>query len=64
MRRSAQLSRLVTTARLQVESSSRSALGMGRRPHNLIRSEIARVRVATSREFGVNLIPAATDPPA
>jgi nitronate monooxygenase len=37
-------------------------LGMVREPPDLIRSEIARVRVATSREFGVNLIPAATDP--
>ncbi len=35
-------------------------LGMVREPPDLIRSEIARVRAVTSREFGVNLIPAAT----
>ena len=35
-------------------------LGMVREPAELIRSEIARVRAATSRKFGVNLIPAAT----
>ena len=37
-------------------------LGMVRESPDLIRSEIARVRAATSRDFGVNLIPAATDP--
>jgi nitronate monooxygenase len=37
-------------------------LGMVREPPDLIRSEIARVRAATTRDFGVNLIPAATDP--
>lgn len=37
-------------------------LGMVREPPQFIRSEIARVRAATSRNFGVNLIPAATDP--
>jgi nitronate monooxygenase len=37
-------------------------LGMVREPADLIRSEIARVRAATTRDFGVNLIPAATDP--
>jgi len=37
-------------------------LGMVRESADLIRSEIARVRAATTREFGVNLIPAATDP--
>ena len=37
-------------------------LGMVREPPQLIRSEIARVRAATTRNFGVNLIPAATDP--
>jgi len=37
-------------------------LGMVRESPDLIRSEIARVRAATTREFGVNLIPAATDP--
>jgi nitronate monooxygenase len=36
-------------------------LGMVREPPDLIRAEIARVRAATSRNFGVNLIPAATD---
>jgi nitronate monooxygenase len=37
-------------------------LGMVREPPELIRSEIARVRALTSRNFGVNLIPAATGP--
>jgi hypothetical protein len=37
-------------------------LGMVREPPDFIRSEIARVRAATTRDFGVNLIPAATDP--
>ncbi|MFT3807342.1 NAD(P)H-dependent flavin oxidoreductase [Arenimonas sp.] len=37
-------------------------LGMVRESPALIRSEIAAVRAATAREFGVNLIPAATDP--
>src|ERR1039457_5417069 len=37
-------------------------LGMVREPPDLIPSEIARVRAATTRDFGVNLIPAATDP--
>ena len=32
-------------------------LGMVREPADLIRSEIARVRAATTRDFGVNLIP-------
>jgi nitronate monooxygenase len=36
-------------------------LGMARESPDLIRSEIALVRAATTREFGVNLIPAATD---
>jgi nitronate monooxygenase len=36
-------------------------LGMVRESPELIRSEIGRVRAATSRDFGVNLIPAATD---
>jgi len=35
-------------------------LGMVREPPELIRAEIARVRAATNRPFGVNLIPAAT----
>lgn len=37
-------------------------LGMVREPIALIRSEVAGVRQGTSRPFGVNLIPAGTDP--
>ena len=37
-------------------------LGMVRESAEFIRSEIDRVRAATTRKFGVNLIPAATDP--
>lgn len=37
-------------------------LGMVRESPTLIRSEIERVRALTTRNFGVNLIPAATDP--
>jgi nitronate monooxygenase len=37
-------------------------LGMVRETPDLIRAEIDRVRAAASRDFGVNLIPAATDP--
>lgn len=37
-------------------------LGMVRESPELIRAEIARVRAATTRDFGVNLIPAATKP--
>lgn len=37
-------------------------LGMVRESAALIHAEIARVREATTRDFGVNLIPAATDP--
>ncbi len=37
-------------------------LGMVREPVALIRSEVQRVRAQTGRKFGVNLIPAATDP--
>ncbi len=37
-------------------------LGMVRESPDLIRAEIARVRAATTRRFGVNLIPAATPP--
>ena len=37
-------------------------LGMVREPPALIEAEIARVRAATGRPFGVNLIPAATAP--
>ena len=37
-------------------------LGMVGESPELIRSEITRVRAATTRDFGVNLIPAATDP--
>lgn len=36
-------------------------LGMVREPPSLIREEVARVRQRTSRPFGVNLIPAATE---
>ena len=35
-------------------------LGMVRESADLIRAEIARVRAATPRGFGVNLVPAAT----
>ncbi|SEB23404.1 nitronate monooxygenase [Paraburkholderia sartisoli] len=37
-------------------------LGMVREPVALIREEVRRVRARTDRKFGVNLIPAATDP--
>lgn len=37
-------------------------LGMVREPVSLIRAQVAAVRERTSRPFGVNLIPAATDP--
>lgn len=37
-------------------------LGMVREPPELISEEIRRVRAATDRPFGVNLIPGATDP--
>lgn len=37
-------------------------LGMVREPPSLIRREVEAVRKATSKRFGVNLIPAATDP--
>ena len=37
-------------------------LGMVRESPALIREEIAKVRAATTRDFGVNLIPAATKP--
>lgn len=37
-------------------------LGMVREPSSLISREIARVRAQTDRPFGVNLIPAATEP--
>lgn len=37
-------------------------LGMVRESPDLIRTEIAKVRAATKRDFGVNLIPAATAP--
>jgi nitronate monooxygenase len=37
-------------------------LGMVREPVALIRREVAQVRAATDRPFGVNLIPAATPP--
>src|SRR5678815_2439842 len=37
-------------------------LGMVREPPSLIAAEIEAVRAATHRDFGVNLIPAATKP--
>ncbi|MDF0503586.1 nitronate monooxygenase, partial [Burkholderia cenocepacia] len=37
-------------------------LGMVREPVALIRSEVQRVRAATDRPFGINLIPASTPP--
>lgn len=37
-------------------------LGMVREPVMLIREEVKKVRARTERKFGVNLIPAATDP--
>jgi nitronate monooxygenase len=37
-------------------------LGMVREPPELIRREVAAMRQGTSKPFGVNLIPAATDP--
>jgi nitronate monooxygenase len=37
-------------------------LGMVRESPELIRSEVGKVRAATDRDFGVNLIPAATKP--
>ena len=37
-------------------------LGMVREPAALIREEVAKVRAATDKDFGVNLIPAATKP--
>ena len=37
-------------------------LGMVREPPALIRAEAARIRERTSRDFGVNVIPAGTDP--
>ena len=37
-------------------------LGMVRETPEFIRAEIGRVRAATPRDFGVNLIPAATNP--
>jgi nitronate monooxygenase len=37
-------------------------LGMVREPPELIRAEVEKVRAATDRDFGVNLIPAATKP--
>lgn len=37
-------------------------LGMVREPPALMRDEIQRVRARTNRKFGVNIIPAATDP--
>ena len=44
------------------ESGGFGFLGMVRESPDLIRAEIERVRAATARDFGVNLIPAATKP--
>jgi nitronate monooxygenase len=44
------------------EAGAYGCLGMVREKPDLIRREIAAVRQRTSRPFGVNLIPAATDP--
>ena len=44
------------------EAGAYGCLGMVREKPNLITREIAAVRQRTSRPFGVNLIPAATDP--
>ncbi|MGQ0656780.1 MAG: NAD(P)H-dependent flavin oxidoreductase [Chromatiales bacterium] len=43
------------------EAGGYGFLGMVREPPKLIRAEIDRVRARTLRNFGVNLIPAATD---
>jgi nitronate monooxygenase len=45
-----------------IEAGAYGFLGMVREPPHLIRAEIRRVRSATSRNFGVNVIPAATAP--
>lgn len=44
------------------EAGGYGFLGMVREPPDLIRSEITAVRARTDHPFGVNLIPAATDP--
>ena len=44
------------------EAGGFAFLGMVREPPTLIEMEIARVRAVTARPFGVNLIPAATEP--
>src|SRR5262245_37144414 len=44
------------------EAGGYGFLGMVREPPDLIRTEIKRVRSATRRNFGVNIIPAATTP--
>ncbi len=44
------------------EAGGFAFLGMVREPSALIEMEIARVRAVTARPFGVNLIPAATEP--
>ncbi len=52
-------SELVTAV---TEAGGFGFLGMVRESPELIREEIAKVRAATTRDFGVNLIPAATKP--
>jgi len=44
------------------EAGGYGFLGMVREPPKRIRDEIDRVRARTPRSFGVNLIPAATEP--
>jgi nitronate monooxygenase len=44
------------------EAGGFSFLGMVREPVDLIRSEVAALRARGIERFGVNLIPAATDP--
>jgi nitronate monooxygenase len=52
-------SELVTAV---TKAGSFGFLGMVRESPELIRSEVEKVRAATDRDFGVNLIPAATEP--
>ncbi len=52
-------SELVTAV---LQAGGYAFLGMVREPPELIKSEIHKVRSKTSREFGVNIIPAATEP--
>ncbi|MEX2354112.1 MAG: nitronate monooxygenase [Gammaproteobacteria bacterium] len=45
-----------------INAGSYGFLGMVREPPEKIRSEIQRIRERSDREFGINMIPAATDP--